>query len=142
MAAPVAQNAAADKSLGELLRDLSDGSVELVREEIRLARTETVESLLELKHGAVWIGMGVALALGAAGAGIAFLVLVLSRYALEGRTWLAALIVAVVLDLIGWLCVRRGMHAMSSARLAPRETANSIKETAVWLKHPARSAAS
>lgn len=141
--APVrTENVPTDRSLGELLHDLSDGTGQLVRQEIRLARTETVESLLELKHGTVWVGIGIAMAMCSAGAAIAFLVLVLSQYALQGRTWLAALIVAVVLDLVGWFCIRHGTHALSAARLAPRETATSIKETAKWLKHPARSAAS
>ena len=139
MAAPSMHQASADRTLGELLRDLSDGTAQLVRQEIRLARTETVESLLGLKHGTVLVGTGIALALCAAGATVAFLVLVLSRYVLGGRTWLAALIVAIVLDLVAWVCVRRGAAALSAKRLAPHETTTSIRDTARWLKHPAKS---
>lgn len=140
MAAPSLPQTPTDRSLGELLRDLSDGTAQLVRQEIRLARTETVEALLGLKHGTVLIGAGIAFALCAGGATVAFLVLVLSRYLLGGRTWLGALIVAVVLDIVAWICVRRGATALSATHLAPHETATSIKETASWLKHPTKSA--
>ncbi|HEV2642193.1 MAG TPA: phage holin family protein [Candidatus Elarobacter sp.] len=139
MAAPSMRQGSADRSLGDLLRELSDGTAQLLRQEIQLARTETVESLLGLKRGTVLVGTGIALALCAAGATIAFLVLALSRCVLGGRTWLAALVVAVVLDLAAWLCVRRGAAALSAKRIAPHETATSIRDTARWLKHPTRS---
>lgn len=131
----------ADRSIAQLLRDLSDGTVLLIRQEIRLARTETFESVLSLRTGALWIGGGLGLALAAGGALVAFLILGLAQL-LDGRTWLAALIVSVALGLVGWLCMMRGIESLSSARLAPRATATSIRETAEWLKHPTRSAAS
>ena len=37
-----------DRSIGDLLRDLSAGTAQLIRQEIRLARTETTESLHKL----------------------------------------------------------------------------------------------
>jgi uncharacterized membrane protein YqjE len=128
------------KSLGDLLSDLTDGGAQLVRDEIRLARAETIESLLTLRRGAVLLGIGVGLSLCATAAGVAGLIMVISLYLLDGRTWLAAVVVAVVLGIIGWLCVRRGGGALSASSLAPHETATSIKETAEWLKHPASSA--
>lgn len=141
MAPPVTHAPPQDRSLAELLHDLSDGTAQLVRQEIRLARTETFESVLGLKRGSVWVGGGVGLALAGSGALVAFLILAIAQ-AVGGRTWLAALIVAVVLSLAGWLCLKHGMSALSATRLAPHETATSIKETAEWLKHPTKSAAS
>lgn len=141
MAGPVTHATPSDRSLAELLHDLSDGTAQLVRQEIRLARTETLESVLGLKRGSVWVGGGVGLALAASGAFVAFLILAVAQ-ALDGRTWLAALLVSVVLGLGGWLCLKHGMSALSATRLAPHETATSLKETAEWLKHPTRSAAS
>ena len=94
---------------------------------------------MTMKRGAVWLGIGIAVALCAAAAGVAGLIIVLSEYAFDGRTWLAALIVALVLGVIAWMCVWRGGHALSGSSLAPHETATSIKETAAWLRHPTRS---
>lgn len=140
MAAPSMHNFASQRSLGELLNDLTDNSTQLVRDEIRLARVETVESLLTLRHGATWMAVGVGLALSAAAAGIACLIMVLSLYVVGGLTWLAALIVAVVFGVTGAICLWSGSRSLKSASLAPHETATTIKETAAWLKHPTRSA--
>jgi len=77
-------------------------------------------------------------AMGAAVAGVTLLV---SQYVLEGRTWLAALIVALVLGAGAMLFARRGQHMLSPAMLLPNDTTTSIKETASWLKHPTTSGA-
>lgn len=131
-----------DRSIGELLVDLSDGTAELVRQEIHLARTEAVESLMSLRKGAVWMGIAAAMGLCATGTAVAFLVLVLSRYAMGGLTWLAALVVAVVLGIVGFVCIKRAQQAFADAKRPPREAASSIRETVEWLRHPSRSAAS
>ena len=128
-----------ERSVSDVLQDIFGNVQEIVRSEVRLARAETVESLMAMKRGAVWLGIGIAVALCAAAAGVAFLIIVLSEYALDGRTWLAALIVSLVLGVIAWICVWRGGHALSGSSLAPHETATSIKETAAWLRHPTRS---
>jgi hypothetical protein len=127
------------RSIGALLNDLTDSSTQLVRDEIRLARTETAESLVAIKRGAVLMGIGAAVGLFAAGAGVACLIMVLSTYVLGGLTWLAALIVAVVLGLIGAVCVWRGRAAIPEPGDALRETTTSIEDTASWLKHPVKS---
>lgn len=131
-----------DRSIGELLVDLSDGTADLVRQEIQLARTEVVESLMSLRQGVVWMGVAAAMGLCAAGTAVAFLVLVLSRYALGGLTWLAALVVAVVLGMVGFVCIKRAQHAFAAAKRPPRAAASSLRETVEWLRHPSRSAAS
>ncbi len=141
MAAPVTHTTASDRSIADLLHDLSNGTAQLVRQEIRLARMETLESVLGLKRGSVWVGAGAGLALAASGALVAFLIIGLA-HVLDGRTWLAALVVGVVLGIAGLLCLKHGMSALSTTQLVPRETASSIKETAEWLKHPTKSAAS
>ena len=140
MGARPAASAGQHRSLGDLLGEISDGSAQLVRDEIRLARAEGVESLLALKHGGMLLATGLVLGLFAAGAIITSAVLALSQYLLDGRTWLAALVVAVLLGAIAWFIAQRGVDGLSGAKLAPRETAQSLKETAAWLKHPTKSA--
>jgi hypothetical protein len=141
MSAPSVRDIASRRSLGELLSELTEGGATLVRDEIRLARAETVESLLELGRGAILLGVGLALALCAAAATVACLIMVVSQYLAGGRAWLGALIVAVVLGATGGLCVWRSSRSFSRSALAPRETTKSLKETAVWLRHPTRSGA-
>lgn len=130
---------AASRSVGELIGDLTDGSAQLVREEIRLARAETTESLMALKSGAVVLGTGLVLGIVALGAGVSALIMAMAEYLLGGRTWLAALIVAGVLGIVALILAVRGTGKLAAANLAPRETATSLKETATWLRHPTRS---
>lgn len=130
-----------DRSVGELLVDLSEGTSELVRKELQLARTEAVESLMSLRRGGVMAGVAAALGLCATGALVTCLILVLSRYVVGGLTWLAALIVAVVFGTVAYVCLRRAQSAFAAAKRPPHEAASSLKETVEWLKHPSRSAA-
>ncbi|MEO7218473.1 MAG: phage holin family protein [Gemmatimonadaceae bacterium] len=140
MGAGAAHRTGPSRSLGALLNDLTNSSTQLVRDEIRLAKTETAESLVALRRGAVLMGVGIGIALFACGAAVASLIMVLSAYVVGGLTWLAALIVAIVLGVIAALCVWRGRAAIPEPGLALRETTTSIEDTASWLKHPAKSA--
>jgi uncharacterized membrane protein YqjE len=140
MAAPSVRNIASHRSLSELLSDFTDNGAQLVRDEIRLGRVEAVESLLTLRNGATWLGIGFGLGMCAAATSLACLIMVLSLYVLGGRTWLAALIVAVVLGVIAWICVWRGGSSLKGAAPARHETGTTIEETAEWLNHPRRSA--
>lgn len=139
MGTPWVRDVADRQSVGQLLGELTDGGAQLVRDEIRLARAETVESLLALRRGTTQVAVGVAIALCGGAAAVAGLIMVISTYLLDGRTWLAAFIVSVIFGGIGWVFVWRGGRSLSASSLAPRETATSIKETAAWLKHPTRS---
>lgn len=131
-----------DRSIGELLVDLSDGTAQLVRQELELARTEAVESIVSLRRGGVWLGVTLVVALCAAGALTAMLITLATRFIAGGRDWLGALIVTVVLGVVALVCVRTAVRAFGDASKPPREAADSIKETVQWLKHPSRSAAS
>jgi len=142
VAAPALRPAPSDKSLSELLGDLSDGTAQLIRKEILLARTETAESIHALRGGATRIAMALVLSVCAIGALTAGATLVLSQYVLDGRTWLAAIIVAVVLGVVAGLCAKAGTRALAPSTLLPHDTTTSIQETAAWLKHPTKSAAS
>ncbi|MDQ3701733.1 MAG: phage holin family protein, partial [Chloroflexota bacterium] len=48
--------------------------------------------------------------------------------------WLAALIVGVVVAVIGYALVQRGLSALKRESLAPREAVESLKEDAQWAK--------
>lgn len=131
-----------DRSIGELLVDLSDGTAQLVRQELTLARTEAVESIVSLRRGGIWLAVTLVAALCAAGALTAMLISLTTRFIAGGQGWLGALIVGVVLGVVALLCMRAATHAFADASKPPREAADSIKETVQWLKHPSRSAAS
>ena len=118
------------RSVGALLRDLAEGGVGLVRNEIRLARIETVDALNGIGRGSALVAMAAVLALLG---GLAFLtgliLLVGDQWLPRDRYWLAALIVVVITGaLAGWFA-KKGLALLAPADLAPRETVATIRET-------------
>lgn len=84
---------ARDRPVGELLKQLSDQTATLVRQEMELARVELVEKGKQAGIGAGAFGGAGLVALYAVGALTATLILALATF-LEG--WIAALIVTVL----------------------------------------------
>ena len=84
---------ARDRPVGELLKQLSDQTATLVRQEMELARVELVEKGKQAGIGAGALGGAGLVGLFAVGALTATLILALATF-LEG--WIAALIVTVL----------------------------------------------
>lgn len=122
-----------ERSVGELVSDLSQQLSTLLRQELLLARTEIGDRTKSLVRDLVMIGAGAALASTALTALAATLVLALIEA--ELRPWVAALIVTVAMAAIGGLIVMSGLRAMRSRSVAPVETVASVKETAQWIKN-------
>jgi Putative Actinobacterial Holin-X, holin superfamily III len=124
--------------VGELVKQLSEQTSTLVRQEMDLAKAELTERGKAAGAGAGLLGGAGLIGLLAAGALTAFLILLLSE-AMDA--WLAALIVAVVygagaalLALSGRDRIREGMPP------APEQTVESVKEDVRWAKTRATSA--
>ena len=47
--------------------------------------------------------------------------------------WLASLIVAVVIGIIGYAIVSKGMSIIKHTEVAPQETIETVREDVVWL---------
>ena len=118
-------------SIGELLRGLVEDTGHLFRTEVRLAKSELRDNLAAAKGGAIAIGVGIVLLLGAVftflGACVAFLT------PLVGAGF-AGLIVTVVTAVIGGLLVVTGSKKISASSLTPDRTLASLKQDAVALK--------
>src|SRR5689334_2962079 len=109
-----------ERSLGDLFGDLARETGTLVRQEVELAKTEMTQRASQAGKD---IGF---LAVGGAVAYAGFLVLLLAAVAglvVAGLdVWLAALIVGIVVAVVGYLLVQRGLTALRSHGLAPRQT--------------------
>jgi len=114
-----------DPSAAELVKQVSEQTQRLIRQELALARLEVSE---KVKHAGIGAGMlaGAAFtALFAAGTLVAMLVLVLAT-AVDG--WLAALIVAVgLLAIAGLLAVIGRNQLARAAPPAPEQAIESVK---------------
>ena len=123
-----------DRSLGELFSDLSQQTAELIRQEMRLAKTELSAKAADVGRHAMMIGAGVVFALTAVITLAAALTLVLIEVGIV--PWLAAVITAVAMGATGFMLAQAGITALKTKSIAPVETMHSLKETTQWLKNP------
>lgn len=119
-----------NRSLGDLLSELSRETGQLVRKEVELATTE-MTAKARVAGGQV----GIAAAGGAlAHAGLLVLVaaVVIGLAELGLAPWLSALIVGVVTMAIGYVLVNRGLAALRGTDMKPTQTIETLKEDARW----------
>lgn len=121
-----------NRTLGDLIAELSKETGQLVRKEIELASTE-----LTAKAKNAGARIGVAAAGGALiHAGflvlLATLVIALTEFGLAA--WLAALLVGVFTLVVGYVMLNRGLSGLRAMRMTPHHTMESLKEDAQWAK--------
>jgi len=127
-----------DNSVGELLRQLSQETTTLVKQELELARAEMSE---KGKQAGVGVGMF-------GGAGVSgLLALIFLSLAIVAaidtatHAWLAALIVGVLWAVAAAVLALQGREKVQQAvPPAPEEAIESTKEDVQWAKTQAKSA--
>jgi len=123
------------RSIGELLRDLAEGSATLMRGEVRLARIEIGAAVAGITKGTALMATGGVLAFLGALAVIAGIVLLIGDQWLPADLyWVAALIVLVIAGAVAMWFGKRGTTMLSPSQLAPTETVTTLKEDKEWLK--------
>jgi hypothetical protein len=126
-----------DRSMGELLGQLSEQASALIRQEVELAKAELRQKGKRAGVGAGLIGGGGVLALGAFGALTATLILVLATWL---DAWLASLIVTVVYGAGAALLARTGKEKVQAAGSpVPEQTMQTLKEDVQWAHSQIRS---
>ena len=129
-----------DRPVGELMRELSEQTSTLVRQELELAKLELSEKGKRAGIGAGMIGGAGLVGLYAVGALTACVVLALAT-AVTG--WLAALIVAVVYGAVaGGLALRGKSQVQQAVPPVPEQASESVKEDVQWTKTRAKQARS
>jgi MFS family permease len=127
-----------DRPMAELVRQLSDQTTTLVRQEIELAKAEMTAKGKQVGIGAGAFGAAGLVGLYAVGAFTACLILALST-AVDG--WLAALIVGVVYAAIaGILALVGKKRTQAGAPPVPERAISSTKEDVEWAKTRAKTA--
>jgi uncharacterized membrane protein YqjE len=127
-----------DHSIGELVKDLATETSTLVRQEIDLAKAEMAEQGKRAGKGAGMLGAAALVGLLAAGALTACLIAALDK---AMATWLAALVVTVVLGAIAAVLAMTGRRQIQEAAPpVPEQAIDSVKEDVQWAKTRTRSA--
>jgi uncharacterized membrane protein YqjE len=126
-----------DRSLSELLKQLSQETTQLVHQELELAKAELQQKGRQAGAGAGMFGGAGALGLAALGALTACFILALNAVM---PAWLAALIVAVVYGVIAFVLVKQGQAKLKQATPpVPEQTIETVKEDVEWAKTQMRS---
>lgn len=120
------------RGIGDLLGDLSRQVSTLVRKEIELARTEVTTSVGRISRGAAMAGAGGAILY--AGLLVLLIAAVLGLIEAGVQPWLSALIVGVVVLAIGGALTAFGANRVREADLAPKQTAETVKENVEFVK--------
>jgi hypothetical protein len=125
-------NPAADASVAELVKQLSEQTSRLARQEIELAKAELALKARRAGIGAGIFGAAAVLGLGAFGALVAAAILGLA-YAVDA--WLSALIVGAALGAAGGLAALQGKRKVEQAvPPVPEQATDSVKEDVRWVK--------
>lgn len=122
-----------ETSIGQLISDISDDLSTLFRQEVELAKAELRQEAVKAGKAAGMLGGA-----GFAGYMVALLLTLAVMFGLGNVMDLgwAALIVAVVWAAVGAVLYAKGRHKMRTVSPMPRQTVETIREDAQWLKNP------
>ena len=124
-----------NRGIGVLLRDLVEGGVALVRDEVRLARLEVADIVAGIGRGTAFVAVGTVLMLLGGLSLIAGIVLLMGDQWLPADLyWVAALIVLLITGGLAMWLAKHGLALVSPSRLAPQQTVTTLKEDKEWLK--------
>ena len=131
------ENELRDRPTGELLRDLSDHTTTLVKQEMELAKAELQEKGKQAGLGAGMFGGAGLFGVGAFAALTASLIAALDQVM---EIWLAALVVAVAYAVIAAVLAMTGKQKVKQAvPPVPEQAKDSVNEDMEWAKTQARS---
>ena len=120
-----------NKPLGDLFSDLASEMSNLVRQEVELAKVEVGQKAKYVGRNIGYLVVGGAVVYAALLAIIAAIIMLLDRVM---PSWGAALLVGVLVGVVGWLLIGKAMSALQQTDLTPRQTVETLKEDATWMK--------
>jgi len=126
------ENQREEKPLGELFGDLAREVSTLVRQEATLAKAELGQKASRVGMHVASLAAGGAVAYAGLLAIVAAIIGMLAEAGLDW--WVSALIVGAIVGAIGGFLVMKGINALKSEDLTPRQTIESLKEDAQWAR--------
>jgi uncharacterized membrane protein YqjE len=124
----------AERPVSEVLHDIAGNVQDIVRAELRLAKTEVTAEVTRAGSAGMMVGLGI-LMLGVSG--LFALLAIVYALSLVMPSWAAALIVAAGEGLMAAVFVGIGIKRFKATRAVPR-TRESIKENVEWAKQQTR----
>jgi len=124
-----------DRSITEVLQNIVRNVQEIVRSEVRLAKTEIVEEAGEAKTAGLLLGMGAVAAIFATLFLLLMIVYALSRVIPD---WAAALTVGAALAIVASVLLTAGVKRFKEIHPTPERTVETIKENVEWAKQQSK----
>jgi hypothetical protein len=121
-----------ERSLGDLFSELASETSTLVRQEVALAQTELTQKATKVGKNVGFLVVGGAVGYAALLAIIAAVIIGLANFI---PAWASALIVGAVVGVVAYLLISSALAALKKTDLTPRETVETLKEDAQWLKN-------
>lgn len=119
-----------DRPISALLQDIVGNVQNIVRSEVRLARTELAAEIGRARSAGVLFSVG---AVTASFSTLFLLLAVMYALTLVVPAWAAALLVAAAGGIVAAVTMALGMKRLKTIRAVPKTTA-SLKENAQWAK--------
>ncbi len=123
-----------DRSVGEILADLSQQTAELVRREMRLAEAEMTQKAYRAGKNAGFLAAGGALAYAGLLSVVAGMIMLFGR---SRRPWFSAFVVGLSVAGAGSLLALKGLDALRQEGVVPQETVETLEENREWLRDQA-----
>jgi xanthine/uracil permease len=136
----MAQSAVRDeRSIGQILKDLTNELQTLFRQEVNLVKTEMGEKVSRAGANLGAAAVGGAIAFAGALALLAALVrgfAILLEHFMSPNVaeWLSPLLIGVVLAAIGLAMLKKAIATLKHESIAPQRTAQTLQENKEWLK--------
>jgi len=124
-----------DRSIGELIAELSRETVALVRQEVQLAKAEMSQKASRVGKNVGFLIIGGVVAYTGLLAIVAAVIIVLGGVI---PLWLSALVVGLVIAALGLFLVVKGANTLRQEDPAPQETIETLKEDREWLRDQTR----
>ena len=120
-----------ERSLGDLFSELASDTGTLIRQEVALAQVELTQKATKVGKNVGYLVVGGAVAYAASLALLTALIIGLGTMIGYG---LSALLVGVIVAVAAGILIMSALNALKNTDVAPRQTIETIKEDAKWLK--------
>ena|SRR5215213_319198 len=124
-----------DRSIGELIAELSRETTTLVRQELQLAKVEMSQKASRAGKNVAFLVVGGVVAYTGLLAIIVAVIIVLGNVI---ALWLSALVVGAVIAAVGLVLVIKGANTLRQEDPTPQETIETLKEDREWLRDQTR----
>jgi hypothetical protein len=131
-----------ERSLGDLFSELAAETSTLVRQEVALAQTELTQKATSVGKDVGFLVVGGAVGytalfviLAAVVIGLTQLIASLTGWQIITSAWIAAAIVGLVVGGVAYFLITSALTKLKNTELTPRQTVETLKEDAQWLKN-------